>query len=153
MDHQVGLIRTGNLFCIPQLSFFSSPKHFTGWVCKYLLWRWGIWVFMTLSWGRTKLSPSIWALLLTTPGINENRTSSISQGRWRTTAYGLLVSSSMWERLIPHLYCSLHGCHQTPQPADFRCFPMDCCRYHSGQLNSNLNVSIQKKEDDSSYLR
>lgn len=64
-----------------------------------------------------------------------------------------MVNSSMWEGLIPHLHCSISGYHQTPQPADFRCFPVDCCIYHSEELTFSLKVSIQNKEDNSSYLK
>jgi len=59
----------------------------------------------------------------------------------------------MSEGLIPHLHYFPGGYHQTPQPADFRCFPTDCCESHSEGLNLNLKVSIQHEEDDSSYLQ
>lgn len=107
------------------------------------------------------LFPSAWTLLLTTCGINKGNTSSVSPGQRRAPCQwtsGLLVGSSSSdtseysEGLIPHLHCSPDGCHQTPQPADFRCFPTDCYRYHSEGLNLSLKVSNQHKEDDSSYL-
>ena len=110
MDQLVGLFRGCEVFYIPQLSFFSSPKHFTGWMLKYFLGRCGIWVFITSGWGRTTwLFPSARALLLTAHGLSEGSTSSVSPGQRRApcqwiTAYGLLVDTSSSDTSEHHVW-------------------------------------------------